>query len=121
MRKTSPCFPRKAVSASRIVARPLIPQACAAAMLAILVFSATSHALDFIKADNQDSLSLNSSWTNGTPPTAGDVAVWDLNVATAFPQTVALGADASWSGIRIADPAGAVRISPGNTLTLGAS
>jgi fibronectin-binding autotransporter adhesin len=90
-------------------------------MLALLASTAASQAVDIFKADNQDSLNLNSSWTNGIPPMAGDVAVWDLTVATAVPQTVALGADSSWSGIRIADPAGAVRIVPGNVLTLGAA
>jgi fibronectin-binding autotransporter adhesin len=93
----------------------------AAALGLIVSLSTSSQATDFFKADNQDNLNLNSSWTNGTPPTASDVAVWDLTVATAVPQAVFLGADASWSGIRIADPAGAVRIMPGNVLTLGAA
>ncbi len=73
---------------------------------------------DIFKADNTDNLNLDSSWTT-VQPTASDVAVWDNNVTAA--NTVLLGDNLSWLGIRIADPAGQVTISAGNTLTIGSS
>src|SRR6185369_7736755 len=55
----------------------------------------------------------------GGPPGATDVGRWDATVTSA--NTVALGADASWAGIRVLNPGGLVVISAGNTLTLGGS
>lgn len=71
------------------------------------------------KADNADNLSGGSSWVGGSPPTPQDVARWGSSVSTA--NSAALGADVSWGGIVIADPAGGVGIQAGNTLTLGRS
>jgi len=76
-------------------------------------------AVDRIKDDNADNLNLASSWVGGTAPGAGDVAVWDATVAANFSSL--LGADLSWAGVRLADPAGTIAIQAGNTLTLGAS
>jgi fibronectin-binding autotransporter adhesin len=79
-------------------------------------------AADVFKADNLDNLNLETSWDAVlVPPGASDVAVWDNRVATAVPQNLLLGADASWSGLRILDPASPVAINAGNTLTLGAA
>ncbi len=91
----------------------------AAAGLAI--FATPAQAADVFKADNVNNLNLPTSWDGAVVPTSADVAVWDNRVATAVPQTLLLGADASWSGLRILDPAGAVTISAGNALTLGAA
>ncbi|MBC7783337.1 MAG: autotransporter-associated beta strand repeat-containing protein, partial [Burkholderiales bacterium] len=52
-------------------------------------------------------------------PTTADVAVWDATVLAA--NTVTLGVAQSYQGLRIANPGGAVIISPGAGLTLGAS
>jgi len=74
-------------------------------------------AADRIKANNTDNLNLTSSWSGGVP-NISNMAVWDSTVTGA--NTVALGADAVWQGIRIANPGGAVTITAGNTLTLSA-
>ena len=73
----------------------------------------------FTKQDNTDALNLGSSWVGGTAPGADHVALWNRTLAAA--SSVALGADRSWHGLRIADPGGLVTIPTGNTLTLGAS
>jgi autotransporter-associated beta strand protein len=79
----------------------------------------TAMAGDVVKADNTTDLNLDASWLLGTAPTAGDVAVWNSTVTGA--NSTLLGADLSWGGIRVADPAGAITIQAGNTLTLGKS
>lgn len=88
---------------------------------AALAVSAVSASADvFIKADNNDSLNLTSSWTHGSEvPGADDIAVWD---ATAAATTTSLGADLEWLGWRIeAGHSGNITLSSGNTLTLGAA
>ncbi len=84
-----------------------------------LLFATNVSAGDVIKADNANNLNLGSAWVVGTPPTSSDVAVWDGTVTAA--NTTLLGANTNWAGIRIESPGGAVQISAGNTLTLGAS
>src|SRR5207249_697884 len=54
---------------------------------------------------------------SGVVPGALDVAKWDSTVTS--PNSVALGADMSWGGIIVINPAGAVTITAGNTLTIG--
>ncbi len=80
-----------------------------------------SHAAEPIinKANNADNLNLTSSWSGGTAPASGDVASWDATVTA--DNTTLLGADTSWAGLRVADPAGPVTISAGNNLTLGSA
>jgi autotransporter-associated beta strand protein len=51
-------------------------------------------------------------------PGSADIARWDSTLATAANATAALGADTTWGGIQIVNPAAAVTISAGNTLTL---
>lgn len=80
-------------------------------------FTQSLQAADITKADNLDNLTLGSSWVGTIAPGINDVAVWN-NTFTGTNSTL-LGANASWSGIRIADPAGAVTIGSGSTLTLG--
>lgn len=70
-----------------------------------------------VKADNSDDLNLASSWTAGLPG-GSDVAVWDATVSAAN-TTAFLGADLTWGGIAIQNPADLVTIEAGNTLTLG--
>ena len=78
--------------------------------------STFSQAADVTKANNADNLNLTSSWSGGSVPGSGDVGVWDSTVTSA--NTVLLGGNLSWSGVRIANPGGLVTISAGNTLTL---
>jgi autotransporter-associated beta strand protein len=77
------------------------------------------HAATIDKTNNVDNLNLGTSWKGELAPTANDIAQWSSLVTG--PNTVSLGADLSWSGIRIGSPGGAVKIGAGNTLTLGAS
>ncbi len=104
--------------AVRLTARSSRVLACGLAIAAGFGgLSAPSPAADVIKADNTDALNATTSWSLGVVPTAADVGVWDNTVTGA--NSVALGGDLSWQGIRIADPGGAVAITAGNTLTLG--
>jgi autotransporter-associated beta strand protein len=90
-----------------------------AAVLLGLMAGQSLHANDVIKANNTDALNLTSSWVGGSAPTNADVAVWDSTVIGA--NTVSLGADTSWSGIKVSNPGGLATISAGNTLTLGSA
>lgn len=87
---------------------------------AILLMLQTASAGNVIKADNSDNLDQSTSWVGGVPPTSSDVAVWN-NTIISGANTVSLGTDTNWLGVAIQDPAGAVTINAGNTLTLGAS
>ncbi len=84
----------------------------------VLGLAGGGFAADIVKTNNTDALTAASSWIGGTAPGVADIAVWDAIVTTT--NSVALGADASWNGIRIANPGGPVTISAGNVLTLGA-
>lgn len=75
----------------------------------------------FVKANNPDALNLASSWTNNAVPGAADIAQWDNTLGSAANTTNTLGADATWAGIKIVNPAAPVQIDAGNTLTLGSS
>jgi len=79
----------------------------------------TSVATDIVKDDNATDLNAAGSWIGGTAPGSGDIAVWDSTVTGA--NTTSLGANLSWDGLRIEDPAGDVTIQGGNSLTIGAS
>ena len=85
------------------------------------IFITRVHAADVIKANNTDALNLTTSWSGGSVPGSGDVAVWDSTVTAANSTT--LGTAASWQGIRIANPGGLATInhSTATTLTLGAN
>lgn len=91
----------------------------AMAVVAISLSLASLHAATIDKADNIDNLSEGVSWAGGSPPAAQDLARWGSGVSSA--NSAALGADVSWGGIIVADPAGAVAIVAGNALTLGRS
>ena len=95
---------------------------CRNALLAaaLLVASLNSAlATNVFKANNANNLNDPAAWTGGATPTSADVAVWDSTVAAA--NTVLLGANTNWSGIKILNPGGLVTVSAGNVLTLGAA
>ena len=71
------------------------------------------------KANNADNLNLPTSWTTGVVPGPSTIAPWNSLVTA--PNTTVLGADLTWAGIKVTDPAGLVTINAGNTLTLGAA
>ncbi len=66
------------------------------------------------KANNTDNLNLASSWSGGTIPNANTVAAWNNTVTGA--NSVQLGADLSYLGIRILNPGGDVTLGGANTL-----
>jgi hypothetical protein len=72
-----------------------------------------------IKTDNTANLNLGASWTNNVAPTSTDIAQWDNNVTAA--NTVSLGADLEWLGLKIINPGGPITLTAGNTLTLNGS
>lgn len=67
------------------------------------------------KQNNTSNLNLAASWD--ILPGADDVALWNSTVTGA--NSVQLGADLFWSGIRIENPGGGVNLGTGNNLTLG--
>ena len=71
------------------------------------------------KANDADNLNLTTSWVGGVVPGTGATAQWDSTVTAA--NTTVLGADQTWMGIKIVNPAGLVTINAGNTLTLAAA
>ena len=92
----------------------------AARLLLALMATAAAHtasAATVTKLDNTDNLNLSTSWTAGVIPGANDIALWDNTVTSA--NSTVLGANLTFGGIQITNPAGLVTIGAGNTLTLG--
>lgn len=92
-------------------------QVAVCALLCGAVFA--SRAATVNKANNADNLDQPTSWVGGAVPGPGDVAQW-TNVVTGA-NSVLLGGDLSWAGIKLVNPGGLVTIGAGNTLSLGAS
>ncbi len=84
----------------------------------VAIAATEAAAAERLKANNADDLNLGSSWVGGIVPGASDIAVWDSTVTG--PNTTLLGANQTWSGLKLTNPGGSVEISAGNTLTLGA-
>lgn len=99
----------------KLLSSPLI----AVVIAALASFPHVASAVDRIKANNTTALNLAASWD--TLPGAGDIAVWN-NIVTGA-NSVAMGADLGWAGIKILNPGGAITIThaAGQTLTLGSS
>jgi autotransporter-associated beta strand protein len=91
----------------------------ATTLVAFATLVTSSYAVDRIKQNNTTDLNLAGSWD--TLPTSSDVAVWNNTVSAA--NTVNLGGNLDWAGIKISNPGGLVTIrhAAGQTLTLGAS
>jgi fibronectin-binding autotransporter adhesin len=95
----------------------------------LIVFTATAHAGDVIKAANTNALNLGTSWTGGTAPISTDIAVWDSTITAG--NSSALSADVSWGGIKVSNVGGtqnngggtnSVQITTsGSQITLGTS
>ena len=97
--------------------RILSVPAAALASLALIQFTANAATLS--KADNTNDLNLATSWSGSVVPGANDIAQWDATVTGA--NSTLVGADLSFAGIKVTDPAGAVTFGAGNTLTVGTS
>ena len=70
-----------------------------------------------VKQNNQTNLNQAGSWD--VVPGAADIGQWDGTVVGA--NSVVLGGEMSWLGLKVVGPGGLVTIGAGNTLTLGAS
>src|SRR6185503_10121303 len=94
------------------------------ALLAGLVACATAssaYAGNVSKANNTGALNVGTSWVGGVVPGSGDVATWDATITDPNDATNDLGANATWGGIKILNPAGAPAITTNSapaTLTL---
>ena len=78
-----------------------------------------TRAATIFKANNANNLNLAAAWSNSVAPGASDVATWNHLVVNYT--NSALGANLSWSGIKILDPAGPITLAAGYTLTNGAA
>lgn len=74
-------------------------------------------AVDIIRSGASGPLNLDTAWSGSVVPGAGDIAVWEAGSNTG---STTLGADLSWLGIKVIDPAAAFSNGGSNTLTLGA-
>src|ERR1700722_3737952 len=77
---------------------------------------------NIFKADVPDNLNLASSWSNSIAPATTDIATWDHTVQVNTNSL--LGANLSWAGIAILDPATGITIltnTGATNITLGAS
>ena len=95
----------------------------ARALLPLAILTATVPALnadDIIKANNTTTLNATTSWVGGVVPGPGDVAVWNSTVTAN--RLAALGANATWQGIRVTNAGGTqsnISATTGTVLTLG--
>jgi autotransporter-associated beta strand protein len=80
---------------------------------------ASSSGMEIQKADNADLMMAGSSWTGGVSPSAFDTAVWNNSTMASTSRGAALGADLSWSGIRVIAAGGNVSIPAGNPVIVG--
>lgn len=77
-----------------------------------------AHGAEINKLDTGTNLSNGASWTGGTAPGSGDVALW---ASGSLRSGLTLGTDLTWAGIKVNNPGGGVAIGSDNVLTLGAS
>lgn len=101
--------------------KPLAKRIIPSLILLTLASQSAGIAAEVIKGNNTNDLNAGASWSGGTAPAAGDVAVWNGTVTGA--NLVNLGGALSWQGIRIANPGGLVTINhtAATTLTLGSA
>jgi autotransporter-associated beta strand protein len=79
----------------------------------------TADAATIYKADNTSNLNLGASWSNNVAPGTGDIGTWNHLVVNNT--NSALGANLSWAGVKVIDPAGLITLAAGNSLTIGSS
>jgi autotransporter-associated beta strand protein len=91
----------------------------AAIILAVGLTALQAYGATIVKTNNTVNLSQATSWTNNVAPGNADIAQWDSTVTAA--NTVSLGADVEWLGLKILNPGGPVTLNAGNTLTLDGS
>ena len=93
-----------------------------AVVAALAAFAtASAQAANVPKANNTGALNVGTSWVGGVVPGSGDVATWDATITDPNDATNDLGANATWGGIKVLNPAGAAAITTNSapaTLTL---
>lgn len=117
MKKTIPFLTSLSCRASR-GKHSTLPQLTLLGLGLLTLLGVSAQAATIIKADDPDNLNLGTSWVGGTAPGVADIAQWD-NTVSAANTTNTLGADLTWYGLAIVNPAGAVTINAGNKLALG--
>jgi autotransporter-associated beta strand protein len=90
-----------------------------AAIVVMTTLAAQAQIYDY-KTNNNDALTLATSWTNGVAPTALDTVIWDHNVSTPANCSNTFSGTISWGGIQILDPAAPVKVTSTGTINLGA-
>ena len=89
----------------------------AALTIAVLLASASPLSAA-TKANNATPLTQPASWVNSIAPSTVDPALFNNTLTTAL--TTTLGANLSWLGLQVTNPAGPITINAdGNTLSLG--
>lgn len=89
-----------------------------ALVAALNSMSGVSVAAVITKADTADTMDQTTAWVGGVVPTAADTALFD-NTLSGANTAFTFGADASWLGLKVANPAASLVLGAGNTLTLG--
>lgn len=98
----------------------------ASSLLALCLATLTVSGQTQTKNDNNDDLTLGTSWVSGNAPDSSTVAVWDNAVSTAANCTNTISSAVSWGGVQILNPAAPVKIqtnglATGTGITLGSS
>ena len=68
-------------------------------LLACLAFASSVQAAEISRTDNANTLNATTAWSGGVVPGSGDLAIWGSALTTS--RSSAIGANLSWSGIRI--------------------
>ena len=93
-------------------------------LLACLAFAGSVQAAEISRANNTNTLNATTAWSGGVVPGSGDLAVWDSAPTTSLSSVV--GANLSWSGIRISTTNASATLmtigaTTGANLTLGSA
>jgi autotransporter-associated beta strand protein len=88
------------------------------AVAGLLLVPALSRASMISKTDDANALNLPTSWMGGAVPGVNDIAQFDSHITAS--RAPNLGAGATWLGIKLSNPGGAISLanSPAATLTL---
>ena len=90
----------------------------AASLFSETTWNVNVTAPEMVKANNITALNAVGSWVGGVVPGSGNVAVWNSTVTAA--NTLSLGANTTWTGVRVENPGGDVTLNGTFTLAAGA-
>ena len=93
--------------------------------LLVLCLTLQAKAVEIVKTNDANALNVGTSWTGGTAPGSGDVAVFNSTFTSAL--NPAIGGNISWQGIKVTNPDAGVGIyntgtgTSGSILTIGSA